>query len=176
MSEYPSLLNRAYDKLQQKERLPELFIHYEMIVETLPTEPTKEVSDLFVDIHQEIQNYKDQFAQIVQELGVMATRDPVKQDNLYSFFLSLLDLFKLAYTVYANDPEKLKPFEELLEKFVRFLETKSFPLDTPLQQGLLAELTKSAWSHTKTQMTMKTLAKQMGGRLKNHTRKQKRKA
>lgn len=176
MSEYPSLLNTAYDKLQQKERLPELFIHYETIVESLPTEPVKEVSDLFVDIHQEIQNYKEQFAQIVQELGVVATRDPVKQDSLYSFFLSLLDLFKLAYTVYANDPEKLQPFQDLLEKFVVFLDTKSLPLETPLEKGLLAELTQSAWNHTRTQITMKSVAKQMGGRLKNHTRKHKRKA
>jgi hypothetical protein len=176
MSDYPTLLNKAYDMLQQKERLPELFIHYEMMSETLPSEPTEEVRNLFVDINEQVQNYKEQFAIIVQELGVLSTRDPMKQDSLYSFFLSLLDLFKLAYTVYQDDPEKLKPFQDLLEKFVLFLETKSFPLETSLEKGLLAELTKSAWSHTKSHQNMKSLAKQVGGKLKRHTRKQKRKA
>ena len=58
MSEYPALLNQAYDILQQKERLPEKFIHFDVIVESLPPEAPKEVSELFLDINQQIQNYK----------------------------------------------------------------------------------------------------------------------
>lgn len=176
MSEYPALLNKAYDSLQQKERLPEKFIHFDLVVEALPTETPNEVSELFIDINKQIQNYKEQFAVLVQELGVLASRDPVKQDIVYTFFMSLLDLFKLAYTVYQSNPEKLQPFQDLLEKFVHFLDTSELVLEEPLEKGLLYELTKSAWSHTKTQESMKTLAKQVGGRLKRHTRKVKRKA
>ena len=174
MRDSPTLLNIAYDIFQQKSLLPEKFVRFEQFIETLPPEIPQGVNELFIDINRQIDNYREQYAVLVGELGVLSSGDG-KKDSVYSFFISLLDLFKMAYTTYEHDPERLEQFQNTLDKFVTFLETKSFPQMTPLEQGLLLELSKSAWSYTKTQQSMVTMAKQVGGKLKNHTRKQKHK-
>lgn len=176
MADFKELLNTAYTLLQQKEKIPEKFCHFDVIVESLPAEIPQEVNDLFQDVNEQIRAYNEQFLILKQELGVLCTKEPGHHDTVQVFFTSFLDLFKLAYTTYEQVPEKLQPFQNLLEKFVQFLQTNSLKLDTPLEQGLLLQLTKSAWAYTKTQQTMKSMAKQVGGRLKNHTRKHKRKA
>jgi hypothetical protein len=176
MRDYPTLLNLAYDILQEKKSLPEKFVKFEFYIQTLPPEIPSEVNELFIDINRQIDDYKHQYAILVQELGVLSSGNSTKHDTVYSFFMSLLDLFKLAYTTYQEDEVKLQPFHVCLDTFVTFLETKSFPPLTPLEQGLFLELSKSAWNYTKTQHSMTAVAKQVGGRLKNHTRKQKRKA
>ena len=176
MRDYPTLLNLAYDILQEKKTLPEKFVKFEFYIQTLPPEIPSEVNELFIDITRQIDDYKHQYAILVKELGVLTSGNSTKQDIVYSFFMSLLDLFKLAYTTYQEDEVKLQPFHVCLETFVTFLETKSFPPLTPVEQGLFLELSKSAWNYTKTQHSMSAVAKQVGGRLKNHTRKHKRKA
>lgn len=176
MRDYPTLLNLAYDILQEKKSLPEKFVKFEFYIQTLPPEIPSEVNELFIDINRQIDDYKHQYAILVKELGVLSSGNSTKHDTVYSFFMSLLDLFKLAYTTYQEDEVKLQPFHVCLETFVTFLETKSFSPLTPLEQGLFLELSKSAWNYTKTQHSMTAVAKQVGGRLKNHTRKQKRKA
>jgi hypothetical protein len=176
MRDYPTLLNLAYDILQEKKSLPEKFVKFEVYIQTLPPEIPSEVNELFIDINRQIDDYKEQYAILVKELGVLSSGTTTKQDTVYSFFMSLLDLFKLAYTTYQENEVKLQPFHVCLETFVTFLETKSFPPLSPLEQGLFLELSKSAWNYTKTQHSMTAVAKQVGGRLKNHTRKQKRKA
>jgi hypothetical protein len=178
MGDYPSLLDTAYESLQQKEMLPEKFCHFEVILESLPPTVPVEVTSLFQDINKQIEAYNEQFAILIQELGVLCTRDPRKKPTVELFFSAFLDLFKLAYTVYENEPEKLQQFQRLLEEFVRFLQTTTMNVEDPIQQGLLLQLTKSAWAYTKTQDSMKSLATQLGGnrKLKNRTRKHKRKA
>ncbi len=176
MADFKELLNTAHFLLQQKERLPEKFCHFDVIVEELPPTIPEEVNELFHDVNEQIKAYNEQFLILKQELGVLCTRDPTQQDKVQKFFTSFLDLFKLAYTVYINDPQKLEPFQQLLTKFTEFLTKNTMKLETPLEKGLLLQLTKSAWAYTKTQESMKTMAKQVGGKLKRHTRKQKRKA
>lgn len=175
MADYKDLLNTAYSFLQQKEKLPEKFCHFDVIVEELPPTIPEEIQSLFQDVNEQIKAYNEQFLILKQELGVLCVREPGHQNKVSQFFSSFLDLFKLAYTVYIEDPEKLQPFQSLLEKFVGFLKTNSMTLETPLEKGLLLQLTKSAWAYTKTQDTMKSVAKQVGGKLRRHTRKQKRK-
>lgn len=176
MSEYSSLLNKAYALLQEKDKLPEKFCHFDVIVESLPPTVPEEVNQLFHDVNRQIDAYNEQFQVLLNELGVLCTRDSTKKTIIEIFFSALLDLFKLAYSVYQNNPDQLQPFQTVLESFVRFLETNSMNLEDPIQQGLLLQLTKSAWAYTKTQQSMKTMATQVGGTLKNRTRKQKRKA
>ena len=175
MADFKELLNTAHTLLQEKEKLPEKFCHFDVIVEDLPPTIPHEVSSLFQDINKQIQAYNEQFLILKQELGVLCTRDPKHQDKVEQFFSSFLEFFKLAYTVYIEDPQKLEPFQRLLEKFIGFLQTNTIKLDTPLEKGLLLQLTKSAWAYTKTQESMKSMAKQVGGKLKRHTRKLKRK-
>lgn len=175
MADFKELLNTAHAFIQQKEKLPEKFCHFDVIVEDLPPTIPEEVNDLFRDVNEQIRAYNEQFLVLKQELGVLCTREPGHQDKLFQFFTSFLDLFKLAYTVYVDDPTKLQPFQQLLGKFIQFLQTNTMKLETPLEKGLLLQLTKSAWAYTKTQETMKTMAKQVGGRLKRYTRKQKQK-
>ncbi len=176
MADFKELLNTAHALLQQKEKIPEKFCHFDVIVESLPPEIPTEVNELFQDVNEQIRAYNEQFLVLKQELGVLCTRESGHHDTVQVFFTSFLDLFKLAYTVYEQLPEKLQPFQTLLEKFIQFLQTNTMKLDTPLEQGLLLQLTKSAWAYTKTQQSMKSMAKQVGGKLKRHTRKQKRKA
>ena len=171
MSDYPALLNIAYDILQEKQLLPEKFVRFQATLDKLQP---MDVSGYFLDINQTIDNYKEQYANLVKELGVMSSGE-TKKELLSTFFMSLLDLFKMAYTTYEEDEEKLQPFHSLLDKFVIFLETKTIPPLTPVEQGLLLELSESAWSYTRTQQSMLNIAKQIGGKLKNHTRKQKQK-
>jgi hypothetical protein len=173
MADFKELLNTAHELLHQKEKLPEKFCHFDAIVESLPPTIPDEVYSLFQDVNEQIRAYNQQFLVLKQELGVLCTKEPGHQDKVTKFFSSFLDLFKLAYTVYLQDPEKLKPFQDLLEKFIVFLKTNTLNLETPLEKGLLLQLTKSAWAYTKTQETMKSVAKQEGGKLKNRTRKQK---
>lgn len=171
MRDYPTLLNIAFDIFQQKTLLPEKFVRFHSIVSNLQP---MDVSDYFIDINEQIDNYNRQYALLVRELGVLSSGEP-KKELVSSFFLSLLDLFKMAYTTYEQDEEKLQPFHTTLDKLVTILETKNVPEMTPLEQGLLVELSNSAWNYTKTQQSMMNVAKQVGGKLKNHTRKQKRK-
>ena len=171
-SDYPTLLNVAYDIFQQKELLPETFVRFSTILNTLTP---MDVSGYFIDINNRIDDYTRQHAILVRELGVLSSGEP-KPSLLSSFFMALLDLFKMAYTTYSHDEEKLQPFYSLLDKFVTFLESKKMPALDPVEEGLLIELSNSAWKYTKTQQTMVAVAKQVGGRLKNHTRKHKRKA
>ncbi len=170
---YTDLLNEGYALLQQK-NLPEKFVTLEKLLQT-PYEK-KDVSYLFVDINKQIQNYKDQFAVIVQELGVLAPTPLQKNETVSLFFLRLLDLFKMANTVYIESSNsRHQTFKLLLEKYVEFLGTGEISFASDEERSLFDALVKSAWALTKSQSSMNAQAKQVGGRLKNKTRKHKRK-
>jgi hypothetical protein len=170
---YTDLLNRGHALLDQK-NLPEKFIKLNTVLQT-PYEK-KNVSYLFVDINQQIQNYKDQFAVIVQELGVLAPTPLQKNETVSLFFLRLLDLFKMAKTVYDSSNTRRQAFEALLERYVEFLGTGEISFDSDEERSLFDELVQSAWALTKSPTSMNTLAKQEGGRLKSKTRRHKRRA
>jgi hypothetical protein len=174
METYTSLLNKAYDLIQQKQQLPEKFVKVEAALRT-PQFSKEDISPFFVDMNEQIQKYKDQFAVIVHELGVVAGSSK-KEELVHDFFLHLLDFFKLANTVYAQDQTKRHEFQTLLQSYVTFLETGTLSFSTATQESLFDELTKSAWALTKSSNTFQAVAKQEGGRLKNRTRKHKRKA
>jgi hypothetical protein len=171
---YTDLLNRGHALLDQK-NLPEKFIKLNNVLQT-PYEKT-DVSYLFVDINQQIQDYKDQFAVIVQELGVLAPTPLQKNETVSLFFLRLLDLFKMAKTVYSDSSNTRRlTFQVLLDKYVEFLGTGEISFDSDEERSLFDELVQSAWALTKSSTSMNALAKQEGGRLKSKTRKHKRKA
>ncbi len=163
---YTDLLNRGYALLQQK-NLPEKFVKLNTLLEE-PYEKTN-VTKYFLDINKQIDEYKEQFKIIVQELGTLAPTPTQKQETVYTFFLRLLDLFKLG----RNTQEPI--FHTLLEKYVEFLESGTLDLKDSTEKSLFDALVKSAWALTNKPFSIEQQVKQEGGRLKNKTRKHKRK-
>jgi hypothetical protein len=182
MSDYPSQLADAYTKVTTQKNLPELFCRFIDAVQTVPPEilsaESTAVQSLFNDVNSAIQQYNRQFQLLINELGVLCKTSPQQATKVQAFFTSLLDLFRLAYTVYENDPTNLPPFQELLQKILVLLDTSSIDLqqETPFQKALLVQLVTSAWALTNTRQSMEQVVKetkqQAGGNRKRKTRKQ----
>jgi hypothetical protein len=185
---YTDLLNRGHALLQQK-NLPEKFVRIGNLI--LESHPEEDVSDLFMDINEQIEAYKQQFAIIVQELGVIAPM-PIRKNELASlFFLRLLDLFKLARRQANENNTRLQIYQDLLQKYVDFLEAEqgTIEFETQRERSLFEKLGLSAFASAKKmkntdepeirnelRKTTTLVEKQEGGRLKRKTRKHKRKA
>jgi len=181
MSEYPVKLETAYTSLSSKKNLPELFCRlFETIQsappETYSPETIAKVQTIFQDVNSAVQDYNRQFQMLVKELGILC-KNQTQSSTFHQFFSSLLDLFRLAYTVYKEDAEALSHFEPLLQKLLLLLQTNKIHLEqeNTFQNALLLQLVKSAWALTNTRETMEGSAKevqlQQGGK---KTRKAKR--
>lgn len=184
---YSDLLNRGHALLQQK-NLPEKF----KTIGKLIVEPDADVdvSDLFLDINNQIQAYKEQFALIVQELGTLAPVTNPKKDIQYLFFLRLLDLFKLARSQSSEKNARFQMYQDLLQKYVNYLEAEqgaTLEFGSPREKSLFRKLGLSAFASAKKMEgaeesevkavlmnAMKRNEKQQGGHIKNKTRKHKR--
>lgn len=183
---YKDLLDRGHALLQQK-NLPEKFKTVGNLI--LENSEEVDVSDLFVDINQQIEAYKQQFVLIIKELGILAPTPSQKNEIWYLFFLRLLDLFKLARRQANEKNTRLQIYQTLLQKYVDFLENGTLDFESPKERSLFEKLGLSAFASAKKMKnaedseiksallsTTNALAKQEGGRLKNKTRKHKRKA
>lgn len=176
MDQYESDYQAIKEKIQTK-NLPDLFCQLERQLTQLPPEVQTEelqeqVRSVFVDVNTEIEKYNEQFQLLVKELGVLCRQE--SKDIVQRFFQALLDLFRLAPSIYQTAPEKLAPFGTLLHEMRMAMDTGKWKLEGDVfQKALLLQLVKSAWFLTRTEKDMrlysKTLQKQSGG--KNKTRK-----
>ncbi len=181
MSDYPTDLAAAYTKVNTQKNLPELFCQFIEAVQTvspeiLATESTA-VQTLFKDVNSAIQQYNRQFQLLINELGVLCKTSSHPATKIQAFFTSLLDLFRLAYTVYENDPTNLAAFQGLLRTVLGLLDTAHITLqqETPFQKALLVQLVTSAWALTNARQSIEQVAKetkQQGGK-RRKTRKNK---
>ena len=177
MDQYESDYQAIKTQFQTIHSLPDLFCQLTKQLEQLPpeihnVEVQKQVQQLFLDVNEEIQRYNEQYQLLVRELGVLCKED--SQDQVHRFFQALLDLFRLASSIYQTNPEKLAPFGALLHEFRQAIDTKTWKIEGDIfQKALLFQLTKSAWVFTRTEKDMtayaKVVQKQSGG--KNKTRK-----
>lgn len=137
-----------------------------------------QVKDLFYDVNQQIQAYQEQFQVLVEELGILCRTSDGHQTDTTRFFTNLVDLLQLAFTIYAEDPDRLAPFLKVLERLSLFLtkQTETLSQD-PLSDALFLSLVQSAWAFTSPHQSLHAQAKkiQAGGK-RNRTRKQKRSA
>jgi hypothetical protein len=176
MDQYESDVQAIKTQFETTNNLPDLFCQMVKQLERLPPEIhneeiQKQVQELFLDVNTEIQRYNEQFQLLVRELGVLCKQDSPPRDVVHLFFQALLDLFRLASSVYQTTPEKLTPFLSLLHQFRTALETKQWPPlanegDT-FQMALLYQLLTYAWVLTRTEkdlsMYAKTLQRQLRG-------------
>lgn len=177
---YAELLNQTFTAFQSSPSLPDNFCTYVKFIETIPTdtitpEILAQVKDYFYDVNERIKQYDEQYHVLVQELGVLCSEES-KSTIPERFFRTLLDFLRLAYSVYEKEPSKLQVFTPILKSLHDLFQTKTFKLEGELlQKALLLQLTKSSWILSKQTQPIETIAKQMGGSLKNKTRKQKQK-
>lgn len=178
---YSTELQRAYTFLQDTSKLPELFCTFTSRLQGISPdvfapEIQTQVKEYFQDVNKRIEQYNEQYEVLLQELGVLCNEDSSKSSIPSRFFQALLDFFRLAYSLYENQPEKLQVFLPLLQHLTRLFETGTFELKgEPLEKALLFQLTTSAWVYSNTNQSMQSVAKQIGGSKKHKTRKQKRK-
>lgn len=166
--------------LQESKALPDLFCQLTTQLRTLPEDVHSQmiqtqVQTLFVDLNKQIEKYNEQFRILLDELGVLCRQGQAEETLVQQFFQGLLDFFRLAFTMYHNNPEKLAPFAFLLDQFHQALVTRKWKLEgETLQKALLLQLTKSAWALTRSNQDIlsytKTVKQQLGGQRK--TRKQ----
>lgn len=185
MEQYESDYQAIKTQLETKKYLPDLFCQLTRHLEQMPPEVQseeiqKQVQQLFLDVNTEIQRYNEQFQLLVRELGVLC-REQTKQELVPHFFQALLDLFRLASSIYQTTPDshKLAPFAALLHELRLALETHQWKVEGDIfQKALLQQLVTSAWVLTRTEKEIpqyaKTLTKQLRGG-KQKTRKHKHK-
>jgi hypothetical protein len=179
--EYSNELNQMYEYLQTSKNLPDRFCAYVNTIEKTSPESyssdiLNKVKESFYDLNERIKQYDEQFDLLVMELGVVCRNDPSLTTVPQRFFHSLLDFFKLAYSLYESDPEKLQPYYRILKQLRKDLVSGTITQEGDLfEKALLLQLTKSAWILSNPNTSMNQSAKQIGGSLKNKTRKQKRK-
>lgn len=179
MDQYESDYQAIKETVQTKP-LPDLFCQLERQLGQLPPEVQsqeiqEQVQSVFVDVNTEIEKYNEQFQYLIKELGILCRQE--SKDLVQRFFQALLDLFRLASSIYQTTPEKLAPFGHLLHELRVGVDTGTWKLEgDAFQKALLLQLVKSAWVLTRTETDMnlfsKKLQKQSGG--KNRTRKLKR--
>jgi hypothetical protein len=174
MDQYESDYQAIKTQLETTNDLPDLFCQLTRHLEQLPPpneEVQKQVQQVFLDVNTEIQRYNEQFQLLVRELGILC-REQTKQELVQQFFQALLDLFRLASSIYQTSPEKLAPFAALLHELRLALETHQWKMEgDTFQKTLLHQLVTSAWVLTRTEKDIpqyaRTLTKQLrGGRQK----------
>lgn len=175
MTQYSDLLVGGYSKLQTQKNLSRLFCEFVQDLQTLsPEAQTISVQHLFVDMNKQIEKYNEQFQVILDELGILC-KDTQTSQGIERFFEALLDLFRLAFSMYEHHPDKLAPFEPLLEMLVSRMDSLESKLpEDPLQQALMLQLTKSAWALSNARGSMEATATALRNQTKRKTRKQKR--
>lgn len=134
------------------------------------------IQPLFYDVNKQIQKYDDQYNILLQELGVLCPTNTTKESKAKTFFKNLQDFIQMGLSIYPEKSDGYKAFdsvETVLEDFIGG-KIENFEQAKPLTKGLLLQLTKSAWFVTSPKTSMEVVAKQMGGSLKNKTRKAKR--
>lgn len=173
-------LTQAYEQLNTKTDISDVFCSFvntlEQIPATLETPELKaKIQLLFRDVNKRIDEYDEQYQVLVNELGTICSQDQETKEQSVKFFHALLDLCKLAYSVYQDSPESLQPFATIVQQLNTLFSKGKMTLSSDsLETLLLITLSKSAWAYTKSQEDMKVYAKQMGGKRKNKTRKQRR--
>jgi hypothetical protein len=169
---------QTFEAFQNTKNIPDIFCVFVEQLKTIPAESLtpdvqNQVKNYFQDINKRIQEYDDQYKILLNELGVLCganTKPPIAQ----RFFQSLLDFFRMAYSVYQDQPEKLQVFETILRQIKTLFQTGTLQFEgTPLEKALLLQLTRSAWILSHPPTSMEKVANQIGGRKKNKTRKQK---
>lgn len=172
-------LIQTFETFQNTKNIPDIFCVFVEQLRTIPAESftpevQAEVKLYFQDINQRIQEYDDQYKILMNELGVLCganTKTPIAQ----RFFQSLLDFFRMAYSVYQDQPEKQEAFTNLLKQIKTLFQTGTLQLEgTPLENALLLQLTRSAWITSHPPSSMEKVANQIGGSKKNKTRRHKR--
>jgi hypothetical protein len=177
---YSTELQTAYSFVQDPSKLPELFCTFtsqlqDISPDIFTPEIQTQVKEYFQDVNKRIEQYNEQYEILLQELGVLCSEGS-KSSIPSRFFQALLDFFRLAYSLYEDQPEKLQVFYPLLQQLTQLLQTGQFQLKgEPLEKALLFQLTTSAWVYSHTNQSMQSVAKQIGGAKKNKTRKQKHK-
>ena len=146
----------------------------EKINQELLNENKEKVETLFYDVNQRIRQYDSQYNIILKELGVLCRKED--KDKIKAFFQTINDFLQLGLTTYAHDPEKKEIFEQVTKLMENFLnkDISDFEQAQPLEKALLVQITKSAWALTNPNLSMNQVAKQIGGKYKNKTRKAKR--
>lgn len=156
-----------------------LYCTYVKAIEKIPQklldEKKDEVKSLFYDVNQRIREYDQQYQVLLKELGVLCPMGATKQDSINYFFKTINDYLQLGLTTYSHDPEKKKVFADVTELMNKFLKKEIFDFEQaqPLEKALLVQITKSAWVLTNPEKSMNKVAVQLGGKLKNKTRKNK---
>ena len=171
-------LLQTFEAFQNTKNIPDIFCVFvaklkEISSEAIVPEVQEQVKPYFQDINKRIQEYDDQYKVLMNELGVLCasnTKAPIAQ----RFFQSLLDFFRMAYSVYQDQPEKQEPFKKLLGQIKTLFQTGTVQFEgTPIEKALLLQLTRSAWIVSHPPSSMEKVANQIGGSKKNRTRKQK---
>lgn len=180
--DYPTEYQRTVELLNnQKINIPDLFCKYVAAIEAFPADShspeilsTVEVS--LEGMKKRIEQYNEQYQILLNELGVLCSTQQTKTDISLLFFQNLLDFFRLAYTVYQDQPEKLEMFTSLLHDIQTFLKTKKLDVaGEPQQKALLLQLTSQAWDMTPSQKSIEAVANQIGGSLKKQNKHKTRK-
>lgn len=154
-----------------------LYCKYIKAIEKIPQELLNtnkdQVNTLFYDVNQTIRNYDKQYNILLQELGVLCPS--TKEDSINFFFKTINDYLQLGLTTSPPDSEEYKTFDAVAKMMNNFLNNKisDFEQAQPLEKALLVQITKSAWFLTNPDRNMSHVAQQIGGKLKNKTRKNK---
>lgn len=178
MADYSELLEGGYQRLKTK-TLSRAFCTFvdelTSIASANTPENQKATQELFLDMNSQIDRYNEQFQVILDELGVLC-KETSKPNDIENFFEALLDLFRLAFSVYQTQPDKLDKFHPLLQNIVLVMDTQKPNLkqEDPLKQALLLQLAKSAWALSNARNSMEITAKALKEKQKQKTRKQKR--
>ena len=183
--DYPTVYQQNSQLLKSNEKkLPDLFCKFVAAIEEFPHETVSNVELYTGDMEKRVKEYDEQYQVLLHELGVLCSKQQTKADISLVFFQNLLDFFRLAYSVYQDQPEKLEKFHGLQQDLQRFLEKGTLTIQgdvqgEPLQKALLLQLTNQAWALTSSGKSIGSVAKQVGGTLKkqnkHRTRKQKQK-
>jgi hypothetical protein len=173
--EYPTQHQTTVELLNnEKINIPDLFCKYVASIERFPAE--SHTQEIMSAMNKRIEEYDEQYQILLNELGVLCSQGQTKADISLVFFQNLLDFFRLAYSVYQEQPEKLEKFASLLHDIQTFLKTKKLVVQGgPSQEALLLQLTKSAWNMTSSEKSIAAVAKQVGGSLKKQTKHKTRK-
>ncbi len=176
---YAEKLTQTFTAFQTSKSLPDNFCKFVKVMESIPVESITpeilaQVKTYFYDVNERIKQYDEQYQVLLIELGVLCSEES-KSTVPERFFRTLLDFLRLAYSVYEKEPTKLAGFYPILVSLDNLFQTGTFKLEGELlPKALLLQLTKSSWILSKQTQPMEKVAKQIGGSLKQKTRKQKR--
>lgn len=145
----------------------------EKIDKTLVDTNKENVKTFLKGVNQRVKDYDSQYQVLLKELGVLCPS--IKEDTINVFFKTINDFLQLGLTTSPPDSNEYKTFDAVITLMNRFLkkEISDFEKAQPLEKALLVQITKSAWALTNPDKDMEKMAQQIGGKLKNKTRKNK---